>query len=188
LNKEEKKIILFLVWALVIYLAWYFLFEFWILPHTQIHHYFTLASTVPATGILNVLDILPVYWTIDPLKQNVIIHHMSNGMRVVNVGHGCNALTLMVLFSGFILALPGKLWQKAVFIPAGNFAIFILNIFRIVGLTWTWYFHGTWTDFNHKYLFTALMYAAILGFWIVWILWTRKTGPQKLRAVSEDKS
>jgi exosortase family protein XrtF len=172
LNKEQKKIILFLIVALGIYLAWYFLFEFWILPHTRIHQYFTLASTVLAAEVLNLTGILPVYWSIDPEKQNVVIHHISNGMRVVNVGHGCNSLTLMVLFSGFILAFPGKLWKKALFIPAGIVMVFLLNVLRIVGLTWTWYYHHTWTEFNHKYFFTALMYAAILGMWVIWIFWS----------------
>ncbi len=174
LNPDQKRIIRFVSVAVGIYLSWYFIFEFWILPHTEVHNYFTLASTILAAEVLNFTNILPVYWSINPENQNVIIHHVANGMRVVNVGHGCNSLSLMVLFSGFILAFPGKIRQKVIYISLGILLIFILNIFRIVGLTWTWYFHYKWTDFNHKYLFTALMYAAIFGLWVGWIQWSSR--------------
>lgn len=178
LTYDQKRIIRFIAVAISIYLAWYFLFEFWILPHTEIHNYFTLASTVIAAEFINISGILPVYWSINPENNNVIIHHLSNGMRVVNVGHGCNSLSLMVLFSGFILAFPGKIKLKVIYIPAGILVIFILNILRIAGLTWTWYFHHEWTDFNHKYLFTALMYTAIFGLWLGWIKWSQRNKNQ----------
>lgn len=174
--QNQKKIIVFIGLVTAIYLSWYFLFEFWILPHTRLHDYFTIASTVPAAGLLNHLDILPVYWSINPENQNVILHHSLNGMRVVNVGHGCNSLSLMVLFSGFILAFPGAIKSKVLFIPVGILIIYGINILRIVGLAWTWYYHHTWTDFNHKYLFTAFMYAAIFGLWLLWVRYRGVTG------------
>lgn len=177
MNAQQKKILGFLAKALGIYLGWYFLFEFWILPKTGIHDVFTLWSSILASEILNGTGILPVYWSVNPENGNVIIHHVVNHIRMVNVGHGCNALSLMVLFSGFILVFPGNTKWKFPYILAGTAVIFILNTLRIVALTWTWYFHNAWTDLNHKYLFTAWMYVVIFGLWLIWIKLSEKKMP-----------
>jgi exosortase family protein XrtF len=178
---DARKIILFFAKICFLYLAWYFIFEFWILPHTDIHRIFTTWTAKLAGWVLNLFHFVPVEVRPNLAADNFAIFHALTGRKLVNVGHGCNALTLMVLFSGFILAFPAAIIQKVKFLATGILIIFILNILRVVALTGMWVYNAKWVDFNHKYAFTTFMYLVIMGMWLYWIrgLQLEKVKPQQ---------
>ena len=85
------------------------------------------------------------------------------------VGTGCSGLELYLLFFGFILLMKGSWKDKIWFIPLGFLTILALNIIRIVVLSIIYYHVPQYLNFNHKYTFVIIVYAAMFGLWILWI-------------------
>lgn len=84
------------------------------------------------------------------------------------IADNCNGLSLMVLFTAILLLLPGSKPHKAWFMPLGLLLIFLLNALRVMALVLIQLYHPEWLDFNHKYTFTALIYAVVFLLWLGW--------------------
>jgi exosortase family protein XrtF len=75
----------------------------------------------------------------------------------------------MYLFVSFIIAFSGNWKHKLIFIPAGLILIHVFNIIRTALLAIIVVYKPGWTDFNHKYTFTATIYIVIFILWVVWV-------------------
>lgn len=87
----------------------------------------------------------------------------------VLLDRGCLGRNTIGLFLVFILALPGKIFDKIWFSTLGVVIFVFLNILRIVALALTQYCCPEKLNFNHHFLFKAIIYAIILIIWIIWI-------------------
>lgn len=89
--------------------------------------------------------------------------------RIIGVADSCNGLILFVVFSAFIICIPGKIKPKLWFIPIGVIAIYLINVVRIVCLTLIQIHYPAWLNFNHHYVFTLLVYGFIFFLWTIYI-------------------
>lgn len=90
---------------------------------------------------------------------------MFRQWKLVGIGDPCNGLQLLVLYVGFILAMPVALKRKLYFTFGGLLGIHLINVVRCAGLSlWTMHWHGSF-DFAHHYLFKAVVYSAIFLLW-----------------------
>lgn len=87
----------------------------------------------------------------------------------VSIAFNCNGLSLMYLFAAFIIAFSGNWKYKLLFIPIGIFIIHLFNILRTALLAIIVVYKPSWTEFNHKYSFTATVYIVIFILWVVWV-------------------
>ena len=85
------------------------------------------------------------------------------------IGDNCNGIAMFALFSGFIIAYKGNWKLKIIYIILGIACIEMLNVLRIVGLAIIDVHSRAWTEFNHTYTFTLLIYAFIFMLWILWV-------------------
>ena len=95
-----------------------------------------------------------------------------NQDKVMNIANSCNALQLMVLYIGFIICIPAKLARKLYYIPIGVFCIDIANITRTTALAILKVKYAVYFDFAHHYIFTMVVYSAII---LMWLIFTRKS-------------
>ncbi|MEO2186702.1 MAG: archaeosortase/exosortase family protein, partial [bacterium] len=93
-----------------------------------------------------------------------------DGYRGVEVLNGCNALTLMALYSGFIISFQGPNKKRIIYLLIGIGIIFILNVIRIMAFSLaTVYFQPHW-DIFHEFSSFIFFYPVILGIWYQWTL------------------
>ena len=151
----------FLLFGFALYLGWLAIYEWWIHP----------LQWVDKGVIHNTLFISQKILTW--MGYEVV----NNGDRMMNIkgtpglfiGDSCNGISLFALYSIFLIAFPGKIISKIIFIPAGILAIHLLNILRVVCLSIIETYSYEWTEFNHSYTFTILIYAFIFATWLFWI-------------------
>jgi exosortase family protein XrtF len=93
------------------------------------------------------------------------------------IGDNCNGIALFALFTGFIIAYPGNWKKKLVYIPVGILLIQCLNIIRIVSLAILDTRSRAWTEINHTYTFTIIIYGFIF---FLWMFWTNKVSDKTL--------
>ena len=111
---------------------------------------------------LNILDLLGFKYF--EIGRNFGIEGSSG----VILGVPCDGLSLIYLYAAFIIAVPGKVRQKSIWILAGIIGIQLLNIFRIVGLVILSMYHPDLLKFNHDYTFTFFIYSLIFLSWVLY--------------------
>jgi len=156
----------FIFSSIGLYLLWYFIYELWIKPDEWLD--------------LLIMDNI-VYWNEKILKlfgyilirefpvKDIIRTTGIDGTVGVWIGARCDGVSLFALFSGFVIAYPGQLVNKLIFIPLGILSIHIINIIRVVILCIIQHIDYTLLDFNHNYTFTSIMYTYIFILWYIWI-------------------
>ena len=169
----------FFVFASVLYLAWYLLYEFFVKPHTLIDAKLISLIIANAAFILKLFG-YTVYQSIE--DENIQLIGVD-GSHPLWIGSPCNALTLFMFFALFVIAFPGKTKRKLWFIPLGIVVIHIINVLRIVALIIINYHAPQYTEFNHTYTFTILVYSIIFLLWMWWV-----SSSLKEMNVNEEKS
>ena len=170
--KEQLPVIRFLFFALLLYISWYLVYDLWLHPWGRLDK-LVIDNSVGVTKF-----ILHLFGYSTFTEQRTVGISGTGGAWI---GDPCNGVELFALFTGFILAFPGKLKVKLVFIPAGILSIHFLNILRIVSLLLLQLYHPSMLEFNHTYTFTFLVYTYIFLLWMIFVTVNRK----QLSVISE---
>lgn len=153
----------FLLLAAGLYLVWFFGYEQWLQPDGRLDAALSVNIAAVSAGVLRVLG-FPA--SIAATNPNLL---MMGQQMAVFVGDPCNGLVLYALFAGFVLAYPGPIGRKLWFIPVGILAIYLLNVLRVAALALNHLYSHQTVEFNHHYTFTFVVYAFILGLWMLWV-------------------
>lgn len=81
---------------------------------------------------------------------------------------GCNAISIMILFVAFIFAFY-KGPKTFIFMLAGLILLFIMNLFRIVGLNIVMTDYKQYGKTFHDFVFPAVIYGTVVLLWLIWI-------------------
>jgi exosortase family protein XrtF len=106
---------------------------------------------------------------------------LLNGKSMVRIVEGCNAVSVMILFTAFIIAFSGTLKKTSLYILAGIFIIHILNIARIAFLVLCVYYYPQYKGFMHDIFFPLFIYGVVFVLWVVWV--TKFSGNAKRHPV-----
>lgn len=162
---RKNKTAVFFIRALLLYLSWFLLYELVIKPYTLFDEKVISNIVYFSSKLLSFFN-HDVYLSDADLDMQMV---GIDGGHPVWIGGPCNAVTLMALFSIFVIAFPGKLKNKLWFIPAGCAAIHIINIIRVCLLAYIAYSAPGYLEFNHTYTFTILVYSFIFWLWMLWV-------------------
>lgn len=106
--------------------------------------------------------------TVNSSYDPSVIMSIDN-QAVYRVIEGCNALSVMILFTAFIVAFAQG-WKKTmVFIMGGLLFIYVVNLVRLVLLAMVYKDYESHADFAHEIIFPAVIYGAVVLLWIYWI-------------------
>ena len=99
------------------------------------------------------------------LSDTAIYHLNGEGVRIV---WGCNGVKQSFIFTMIMLFARGPMKHKLWFIPLGLFCVYLINIFRLLLLTYIVRDYPDSFDFWHggvtKYGFYGLIF-------LMWVLW-----------------
>lgn len=89
---------------------------------------------------------------------------------VCRIVEGCNAISVIVLFSAFIFAFSTKYLKTFLYIVFGSIFIYLLNIARIAILVAGLYYYPEKEHLLHGVVFPVIIYGIVVLLWIVWIM------------------
>ncbi|WP_116786952.1 exosortase family protein XrtF [Flavobacterium psychrotrophum] len=92
-----------------------------------------------------------------------------NGQSVSRIVEGCNAVSVMILFTAFIVAFSTSFKKTSLYIIAGVAIIYVLNILRIALITTAAYFYPQYSVFIHDVFFPLFIYGVVFLLWVVWV-------------------
>lgn len=159
-NKEDKRIIGFLARVLGLYLLWYLVYDLWIFPDGRLD---TWLSEQVAWAAALVLDACGF----PSFSQGVTV--LVNAQPTVIIGNPCNGMVLFGVFTGFIVAFPGLIIRKSLFILLGISILYLVNVLRVVILALNHIYSYSTVSFNHHYTFTFAVYGCIFLLWMLWV-------------------
>lgn len=85
------------------------------------------------------------------------------------VNEGCNACSVLIIYISFIIAFFTTFKQTIIFLIISIPILILMNIFRIVLLTYIFRFLPEYGKSAHDYLFPAVIYGSVIILWIIWI-------------------
>lgn len=111
-----------------------------------------------------------------PYDRSMLLH--INGKALIRVVEGCNAVSVIILFLSFVLALAQQARDTLLYIFAGAVLIYVLNLFRVAFLTIGIYKWPEQQELLHQIIFPLIIYSVVFVLWLFWIRkMTRKTTP-----------
>ncbi|MCM4156644.1 exosortase family protein XrtF [Gramella sp. AN32] len=109
-------------------------------------------------------------------EVNVVMHHSGLSMMLMvedvflaGIVEGCNSVSIIILFTSFVLAFFGKASTTLLFIFAGSVIIYVINIFRIVLLSVGLYEYPQYSDYLHTLFFPLAIYGTVFILWLTWV-------------------
>lgn len=97
------------------------------------------------------------------------LYMLFDGKGYVEISAGCSGFkqfyqvfTLFLLFQG---PWKHKLW----YIPLAMLVMHLVNIFRIVTLSWIVVWNAEYWQFSHDYILRPLFYVFVFGLWVIWV-------------------
>jgi len=111
---------------------------------------------------------------------NILIHLSgvearaeSNIIYVTNsvwkVDTECTALTIMIIFTSFVIVYPATLKPKGMAILMGIPFIFGANMARLLVMAWIDKLKPAYTEYFHDYLWQVAFIIMVVLMWLIWI-------------------
>ncbi|AHM58654.1 Transmembrane exosortase (Exosortase_EpsH) [Flammeovirgaceae bacterium 311] len=154
----------FIIKAVVLMISWFVVYEGFLRTLQQPDTFLTQITAGAGALSLNLLG-----YNIEAAKVAEGSELFLDNEPLLLIASNCNGLIVFALFAAFILIFPKNWSKKLLFIPAGVMLLFLLNVLRVTSLSLIQIYHAEWLEFNHKYSFTILMYAAVFGLWMLWV-------------------
>lgn len=157
---DNRALWVFLAKMVAAYAVWFVIYDLWLLPDGRLDAWLS-TSVASATGAV----LAPFYDTV-VVDGRTVWATREAGVIIEN---GCNGLSALSLFVGFVLAYPGTWGRRALFIPAGLVLIVLTNIARCASLLvvsdqWPQYFGSV-----HGLHAIAIFYVVIFALWMLWV-------------------
>lgn len=166
----NNKITRFFLFAGLLYLSWFLLYELAFKPFTNIDEKLIGFIIAQAAFLLKLFG----YKTYQDLEDQDLQLIGIDGAHPIWIGSPCNAITLFAFFTLFVIAFPGNTKNKLWFIPLGILLIHLANLIRVMGLTLINFYAPEYLDFNHTYTFTIFVYGLIFTLWMWWVNYSLK--------------
>ena len=172
---SHRALAVFLLKMAAVYAVWFVVYDLWLLPDGRLD---TALSEFVAAATGAVLS--PFYSTV-VVDGRTVWGTPTAGVFIEN---GCNGLSALSLFVGFVVAYPGSWRRRALFIPLGLAAIVATNIARCASLVVV---QDLWPSlFGQVHGLHALFvfYLVIFGLWVLWANWGEKGGAEERPALA----
>ena len=99
--------------------------------------------------------------------KNMIHFNANNTAFTVN--ESCSGFKQMWQVLVLFLFFPGPWKHKLWYIPSGLFAMFLVNIIRIVGLSFAMIYWPQHWDFIHMWILRPVYYLVLFILWVIWV-------------------
>ena len=159
LTGSRRRIAVFLAKVLAFYGLWYVVYDLWLLPDGTVDRWLStnvaqVASTLLGGGGFEV--------AVD--GRSLALPGVP-GVRIVN---GCNGLSTLGLFVGFVLAYPGRTRRRVWFIPMGLAVVYATNVGRVAVMLLVQKYWPVAFAPLHGFGLTTIFYVVVFGLWVAW--------------------
>lgn len=158
LLQSHRALALFLTKMVAAYAVWFVAYDLWLLPDGRLDAALSAFVASVTGGLLSVFSDAAAV-------DGRTVWLQGHGISIVN---GCNGLSALSLFVGFVVAYPGAWARRALFIPLGIAVLVLANVLRCVSLLIVLIHRPDIFDAVHFGHAMLVFYAVIFGLWVLW--------------------
>lgn len=166
---QHKHFLFFLGKFLLTYLFLTFLYQSYLNNFDATLYEVDGFTKVVAEQTKNVLVFFDIDAATQLHKSQTCVQFFYNNKYVARIVEGCNALSVIILFTAFVVAFKGKWKQTILFVIFGSLLIHILNVFRIAILASALFYFPEKEPFLHGVLFPLFIYGVVFVLWVIWV-------------------
>ncbi|MDO9262116.1 MAG: exosortase family protein XrtF [Flavobacteriaceae bacterium] len=169
--KKHKKIIIFLLKFLGSYGLMVFLYLTY-LNMTQKHeiqYQCDPITQIVAEQTADLLNFVNIKAVTDQHQEELSYRLFIKDNFVARIVEGCNSMSVIILFIGFIIAFSATFKITLLYILAGSIIIYGINVVRIAFIAFAIYQFPEYNDFLHQILFPLIIYGFTFLLWVIWI-------------------
>jgi exosortase/archaeosortase family protein len=138
------------------------------------HIYSISAFTAIATWLAATVYTASAWFDAHVFGMDIVLYatnviHFNANNTAIYVNESCSGFKQMWQVVILFLLFPGPWKYKLWYIPMGMLAMFLFNIIRIVGLSFTMIHWPQQWDFIHMWIFRPFYYLIIFILWVVWV-------------------
>lgn len=122
-----------------------------------------------------VIDSLGYATEVVPSREEPSMNLLINGYSLVRIVEGCNSVSVIILFTSFVLSFFSRSHITLLFILAGAAIIYVMNIVRIAILSIGIYEYPQHGEFLHSIVFPLIIYGTVFLLWVFWVRIFSKT-------------
>lgn len=160
MSSSTRSVLRFLGKMLAAYVAWYVLYDLWLLPAGRLDAWVSHSVVEVAGAAFSAVGLEAV------AEGRTIALSGTPGVEIVN---GCNGLSTIGLFVGFVIAFPGRWRHRAWFLPLGAGIIYATNVGRIALLAGLQRIAPDAFAWIHGLGAPAFFYLVVFGLWVLWV-------------------
>ena len=113
---------------------------------------------------------------VEPLSKVPAMKLHINESYLARIVEGCNSVSILILFSAFIVSFAQR-WKKTLlFILGGVLFLYLINIARIALFTIALYEYPQHKEILHDVIFPGIIYGSVF---LLWMYWVRNIGTPK---------
>jgi len=155
----RRRVVVFLGKVAAFYGIWYVLYDLWLLPDGTLDRWLSLNVAWVSASLLEGMGLAPFF------EGRVLGLPGALGVRIAN---GCNGLSTLGLFVGFVLAYPGSAVRRALFLPLGILAVYATNVARVIAMVVVQKHWPAAFDPLHGFGLTTIFYVVVFALWVLW--------------------
>lgn len=159
MTDSTRSVLTFLAKGLAVYGLWYMVYDLWLLPDGRFDAWLSRNVATVAGALLSGFGFETT------VEGRSLFLPGVPGVRIVN---GCNGLSTIGLFIGFVIAYPGRAWRRLLFIPAGILVIYMTNVLRVDTMLLVQKYWPAAFDPLHGFGLTTIFYVVVFGLWVAW--------------------
>jgi exosortase family protein XrtF len=164
--KEYREAIIFLVKYIMIYVVLNTAYSYYVDHYSPDADPLTVLVTHHTKILLSFFDPIVDYHV---LKGNMNVPVTRSGDTVMMVYEGCNSINVMIVFLAFIISFKGPLRLFIRYFLLGVLAVYLINLFRLMGLYAISLHSPDNFYFFHKFFFTGVIYTVVFVIWYFWM-------------------
>lgn len=164
--REYKDAILFLVKYVAIYVVLNTAYAYYVAYYSPDADPLTIAVTKHTEALLSLFDGSVGYHLV---KGSVNVPITRVGETVMMVYEGCNSVNVMIVFVAFIISFQGPFRLFMRYFVAGMVIVYLINLFRLMGLYIVALHFPDTFYFFHKFFFTGVIYLVVFVIWYFWV-------------------
>lgn len=126
-------------------------------------------TNLVATQTKMVLDLFGYHVELSAYGFDPSVKVSVDSVGIVRIIEGCNAVSVMILFTAFVLAFSKGLVKTGLFIITGILVIHILNVLRIAFLIIGVLKLPEYSPVLHDVIFPLVIYGVVFLLWILWV-------------------
>jgi len=89
----------------------------------------------------------------------------------IYINESCSGFKQMIQIIILFVVFPGPWKHKLWFIPACIVSMFLVNVLRVIGLSYAMIWSPEHWDFIHLWIMRPFYYVAIFLMWVIWVEW-----------------